>query len=258
MALELRSIDPITVTYWGGSPEAWDVFSTITTGSSPALESETDQITVTKTHINGGTYEATFSVQPIYTFVRVLDGETRVLDTALEGLPPLVFSGVDGHWVHTVDPSLHLVAPSDGEFVPGVQEVTPGNPSSQQLRLLHAVEVSGAGLHTLAPLEGDLTGLTLPQEGAPSGLTVFAYPNPFRPLTTIRYNLPSPGRLTLEVFNVRGELVRCLRNEVVGAGSGTAVWNGQDTTGRQVTGGVYFYRLSANDAVRTGKIVMIR
>lgn len=259
IALELRSIDPITVTYWGGaSSEFWDVFSSAVPGSSPALESETDKITVTKTHINGGAYEATFSVQPIYTFVRVLDGETRVLDTALEGLPPLVFSGIDGHWVHTVDPTLHLVAPSDGEFVPGVQEVIPGNPSSQQLRLLHAVEISGAGLHTLAPLERDLTGLPLPLEGAQPGLTVFAHPNPFRPLTTIRYSLPWPGRLTLEVFNVRGELVRCLRDEVVGAGSGAAVWNGRDSTGRLVTGGVYFYRLSANDDVRTGKIVMIR
>ena len=65
-------------------------------------------------------------------------------------MPPLHFTGASS-WVHSVDPSLNILAPGDGSFVPGVEETVPGNPSSQQKQKMVANEDSGAARHTVIP-----------------------------------------------------------------------------------------------------------
>jgi len=67
------------------------------------------------------------------------------------------------------------------------------------------------------------------------------YPNPFNPTTTIKYSLPSAGMVTLEVFNILGEKVVRLVNEIEHAGYHEVKWN---TTG--FASGVYFYMIYVN------------
>jgi uncharacterized repeat protein (TIGR02543 family) len=67
-----------------------------------------------------------------------------------------------------------------------------------------------------------------------------AYPNPFNPNTTIRYNLPIDSRVTLRVYNTQGQIVTILSNEIQQAGFKSATWNANG-----VSSGVYFYRLEA-------------
>jgi len=64
-----------------------------------------------------------------------------------------------------------------------------------------------------------------------------SYPNPFNPSTTINFNLPFPGMVTVEVFSATGQKVTTLLNESIQAGSHSLVW---DATG--MASGVYFYR----------------
>jgi flagellar hook assembly protein FlgD len=71
------------------------------------------------------------------------------------------------------------------------------------------------------------------------------YPNPFNPSTEIRYAVPAAGRVTLTVFNLRGEKVRTLADGMMPAGSHKAVWDGLDSNGAAVSSGVYVYRLDA-------------
>ena len=70
-------------------------------------------------------------------------------------------------------------------------------------------------------------------------------PNPFNPVTRIRFGLPRPAEVTLEIFDVRGRRVTSLlQGEPRQAGYHTAVWTGLDDNGSRVSSGVYLYRLT--------------
>jgi hypothetical protein len=84
------------------------------------------------------------------------------------------------------------------------------------------------------------------------------YPDPLNPATTIRYALASPAAVCLEVFDVRGNLVRNLVNEQKRAGRHVSVWNGTNSAGDPVSSGVYFYRLTAGGFTDTKKMVVLR
>ena len=75
------------------------------------------------------------------------------------------------------------------------------------------------------------------------------YPNPFNPSTTIRYSLPSAGKVTLKVYNLLGQEVRTLVNEVQPAGNQTAEWDGRNNSGNGLSSGVYIYRFVAKTGV---------
>ncbi len=87
---------------------------------------------------------------------------------------------------------------------------------------------------------------------------VEAAPNPFNPVTTLSYNLPQAGHLSLQVFDMRGRLVRSLIDEPRTAGAGKAVWDGRDDQGARVSSGVYFWQARSADQIKVGKITMIK
>jgi len=79
------------------------------------------------------------------------------------------------------------------------------------------------------------------------------YPNPLNPTTTIRYELPRTGSVSLKVFDVLGREVRTLVDEVQDVGSKAIEL---DATG--LASGVYFYRLIAGEFVATKKIILAK
>lgn len=86
-------------------------------------------------------------------------------------------------------------------------------------------------------------------------------PNPFNPSTTISYTVAPIESLVpvrLEVFNIRGQLVRTLVNEVVEPGEYSFFWQGLDDHGKELSSGVYFYRLRAGNFVATRKMVIVK
>jgi len=86
-------------------------------------------------------------------------------------------------------------------------------------------------------------------------------PNPFNPSTTISYTVAAVESLIpvrLEVFNIRGQMVRTLVNEAVEPGEYSFFWQGQDDHGQELSSGVYFYRLRAGDFVATRKMVIVK
>ena len=87
------------------------------------------------------------------------------------------------------------------------------------------------------------------------------YPNPFNPSTTISYAIPegnSQVGVKLSVFNLRGQLVRTLVDQTQGPGTYNVNWDGSDDRGRQISSGVYFYRIQAGDYVSTRKMVVLK
>jgi outer membrane protein assembly factor BamB len=86
------------------------------------------------------------------------------------------------------------------------------------------------------------------------------FPNPFNPATTISYEIPAgdPVKVTLQIFNSRGALVRSLVDSERDPGAHTAFWDGTDTAGRKAASGVYFYRITAGEFSRTRKMVLLK
>ena len=86
-------------------------------------------------------------------------------------------------------------------------------------------------------------------------------PNPFNPSTTISYTVASVESLVpvkLEVFNMRGQLIRTLVNELAEPGEYSFFWLGLDDHGKELPSGVYFYRMRAGDFVATRKMVIVK
>ncbi|MCK4537226.1 MAG: T9SS type A sorting domain-containing protein, partial [Candidatus Krumholzibacteria bacterium] len=100
----------------------------------------------------------------------------------------------------------------------------------------------------------DITGETVPAKYA----LMQNYPNPFNPTTRIQFNLPGKGQVSLKIYNVAGQLVRSLTNEVWEAGSHTIDWNGKNDLGSSVASGVYFYKIEAGEFQSTKKMVLLR
>jgi hypothetical protein len=86
------------------------------------------------------------------------------------------------------------------------------------------------------------------------------YPNPFNPSTTIAYDIPEGDNVhvQLNVYNMRGQLVRTLVDESKSEGSYQIQWDGSDNYGRRVSSGVYFYRIKAGEFSKTRKMVILK
>ena len=83
-------------------------------------------------------------------------------------------------------------------------------------------------------------------------------PNPFRARTEFTWAIARPGRVRLEIFNVRGQLVRTLVDAVRAPGRYRYQWDGRDQRGAPVASGSYFYRLTANGFTETRRMIRIR
>ena len=137
-----------------------------------------------------------------------------------------------------------------GTFVPNVAEG-------------HSIEYDGSGNNSLdwvdqpTPTIGQENGIvtsltkekTLPSEYILSQ----NYPNPFNPVTTVAYQLPVSGRVSLIVYDLLGAKVATLVNSVQSAGIHSVRWNAAN-----VASGIYFYRLRAGSFTQTRKLVVIK
>jgi hypothetical protein len=83
-------------------------------------------------------------------------------------------------------------------------------------------------------------------------------PNPVQHQTMIFFTLPASHFTSLKVFDVTGRLVRILMEEQKKAGTYSVLWDGKETTGRRVSSGIYFYRLTAHDFAASRKLVFLR
>jgi hypothetical protein len=85
------------------------------------------------------------------------------------------------------------------------------------------------------------------------------YPNPFNPETTIEFNNPLQGQVNINIYNLKGQLVKNLLQDNLNQGVHKVVWQGRDSNDRQVASGVYFYKIqSENNKSVTKKIILMK
>ena len=97
------------------------------------------------------------------------------------------------------------------------------------------------------------------ESGKPiSNLLVSNYPNPFNASTIITFENAVPGIVNVDIFNIRGQKIKTLTNEHYESGRHSVEWEGKDEQGRNVSSGVYFYRMSTEGFSKVRRMVLMK
>jgi hypothetical protein len=84
------------------------------------------------------------------------------------------------------------------------------------------------------------------------------YPNPFNPITNIQFCLSKQGHVRLYIYNILGQKVTTLLNEILPAGYKIVTWDGTDDNNNEVASGVYFYKLRAGEYSETKEMILMK
>jgi hypothetical protein len=84
------------------------------------------------------------------------------------------------------------------------------------------------------------------------------YPNPFNPRTSISFDVPRSGHITIKIYDILGREIKSIWEETTPSGSYQVFWDGLDKTGQAVASGVYVYRIESRDFSDTRKMILIR
>ena len=117
----------------------------------------------------------------------------------------------------------------------------------------------------LFPTPGNPNSLTSVDDDKiiPAEFSISAYPNPFNPVTTIRFSVvnakfASTTKVDLRIFDILGNEITTLVNQEKSAGTYEIVWNGINNFGNKVSSGIYFARVQVNQQYKNLKLVLLK
>ena len=84
------------------------------------------------------------------------------------------------------------------------------------------------------------------------------YPNPFNPTTTINYSLKENSKVSLNIYNIKGQKVKQLVSDQLPAGQHSVIWNGKDDNDKTVSSGMYLYKLKIGNYEKTKKMILMK
>jgi M6 family metalloprotease-like protein len=88
------------------------------------------------------------------------------------------------------------------------------------------------------------------------------HPNPFNPETVIHFSIDceqlTTNPINISIYNIRGQHIRTLVNDILTMGDNFVSWNGRDDHNREVSSGLYFYRLQTGDITLTQKMILLK
>lgn len=84
------------------------------------------------------------------------------------------------------------------------------------------------------------------------------YPNPFNPITSIRYNLKTNSEVTITIYDLLGNVINKLFKGTQNAGSKKINWNATNNAGDQVSSGVYIYKIETNNSSNFGRMMYLK
>ena len=113
------------------------------------------------------------------------------------------------------------------------------------------------GIDADLPEEGDMDAKT-GDERDNAVIEAQNYPNPFNPSTRISYNLKSPGNVNISVYDVTGKLVRELTSGYRSAGLHSIEWDGTNQAGASVPSGMYYYKITSKDGIKTESMILLK
>ncbi|MFH1851252.1 MAG: T9SS type A sorting domain-containing protein [Candidatus Neomarinimicrobiota bacterium] len=125
--------------------------------------------------------------------------------------------------------------------------ITSNDTVSPEISVPITINVTGPDITTVIDIEPPREFMLYPN-----------YPNPFNPLTTIRYNLPVADIVQVAIFNLQGQQIATLVNANQTAGSHTIQWPAIDRYGQPVSSGFYFYQLKTSRFLQTRKLLLLK
>lgn len=116
---------------------------------------------------------------------------------------------------------------------------------------------SKCGLIGALPANFDITNV--PQELPVQTISdVNCYPNPFNPSTTIQFSQNKPGKTSVAVYDISGQLIATLIDSFLLEGTHQMRWNGDDNGGNKVASGNYFFRITSDDYEQSGRLTLLK
>lgn len=115
--------------------------------------------------------------------------------------------------------------------------------------------------HDYAPDIGAYENTNMENDGediTPVRMNMINYPNPFNPVTTIKFTLPASDIVTLNIYNIKGQRVRELKMENGKWEISSVVWDGKDDSGRACASGVYLSRLQTNGRSISRRMLLLK
>ena len=120
-------------------------------------------------------------------------------------------------------------------------------------------ELQDLGLYQQMAIMNNITTSTDDGSLGPESYTLHQnYPNPFNPVTTISYDIPEDELVNVTIYNMGGEVVKTLINQVQTSGYKSIQWNATNTVGQAVSAGLYLYRIHAGDFIMSKKMVLLK
>lgn len=85
-----------------------------------------------------------------------------------------------------------------------------------------------------------------------------AYPNPFNPNTNIRYSLKDAGKVKIDIYNMKGQVINSLTAEHDSPGFYQIAWDGCDANGKPVSSGIYMYKMMSGNYISAKKMILAK
>ncbi|UCC78387.1 MAG: T9SS type A sorting domain-containing protein, partial [Candidatus Zixiibacteriota bacterium] len=155
-----------------------------------------------------------------------------------------------------------LLNNGNGTFQAAVNYGAGAEPSS-----VFAVDLDGDGDNDLAVANAGSDDISIlinlsittgidnsPETSLPESFSISQnYPNPFNATTAIRYDLPEPSHVIIEIFDLLGRKVQTLVDQRQPAGHHQVTWNAKDKSS-----GIYFYKLKAGDYTEIRSMLLLK
>ena len=170
------------------------------------------------------------------------ESRIHILDSSLNIIRQLTIHNFEGI---TLRSSYKVTNSSSGDVIfVGIATIEPGNEEAYAIRI-------DSALTPPPPIGTPINAIFVPTD-----YTLFQnFPNPFNPVTTIKFGLPIAAKVTLKIYDILGREVSVLFNNVE-INAGTVV---NDFDGSELASGIYFYSLIINNnKIDTKKMIMVK
>ncbi|MFQ6116221.1 MAG: FlgD immunoglobulin-like domain containing protein, partial [bacterium] len=154
---------------------------------------------------------------------------------------------------------------AEKELQKAEEELTKGNPDKAMDHFKNAwehaskaIQKAGGELGKTTEESGSSTQQSLPEEFSLSQ----NYPNPFNPSTTILFEIPASAKngvhVEVKVYNILGQLVNTLVDEMKLPGRYTVTWNGRYENGLKAASGLYLFKIKADEFQKVKKMILLQ
>ena len=126
-----------------------------------------------------------------------------------------------------------------GYYVTGVYTFNSESEPSDTVYVEYATEVHGNDLPVVTKLIGN-------------------YPNPFNPTTTISFSLKESDNIRIDIYNLKGQRIITLLDDMLETGYHSVEWTGKDNTGNEVDSGIFFYKMKSSRYTSIKKMILLK